>query len=186
MKKDLLIVFAAVLLIAALISGTEFQTVDEYYLTHLDDITAESETVTLSIRCDAALAHYDQLDPALRSDEYVPADGVILPKTRLVLRSGDTAFDLLYRVVRSRQIQFEYQGADKNRFGSAYVKGIHYLYEFSCGPASGWIYRVNGEFPTEGCSRYALHNGDVVEWIYTCDLGGDAGLSLNASGGNAA
>ena len=52
MKKDILAVFAIVLIAAVLICGTEFQTVDEYYLTHIDDITPDSETVFISIRCD--------------------------------------------------------------------------------------------------------------------------------------
>ena len=52
MKKDIIAVFAVVLLFAVLISGTEFQSVEEYYLTHIDDITPESQTVFFSIRCD--------------------------------------------------------------------------------------------------------------------------------------
>lgn len=175
MKKDILAVFGIVLILAVLINGTHIQSVDEYYLTHIDDITPESETVTLSIRCDAVLQHYDELDPALRSEEFVPPDGVILPPTEYVLREGDTVFQILDRAVRSNRIQMEFQGAEENPFGSVYIQGIHYLYEFSCGPLSGWMYRVDGEFPHYGCSRYKLHDGQNIEWIYTCDLGQDAG-----------
>ncbi|MCI8496901.1 MAG: DUF4430 domain-containing protein [Clostridiales bacterium] len=159
--------------------GTDIQSVDEYYLTHIDDITSESQTVTLSIRCDEVLMHYSQLDKSLQSEEYVPPDGVILAPDEYVLREGDTVFDLLHRAVRHNQIPFEYQGADNSAFGSVYVQGIHYLYEFSCGETSGWIYRVNGEVPDQGCSQYLLQDGDVVEWVYSCDLGQDAGVSQN-------
>lgn len=183
MKKDILIVFSAVLLIAVLITGTDIQSVDEYYLTHIDDITPESETVTVSIRCDSVLDNYDKLDKNLQSEKYIPSDGVILEDTEYVLREGDTVFDLLYRAVRYNKIQFEYQGADENPFGSAYVQGINYLYEFSCGSTSGWVYMVNGEFPNYGCSKYELSDGDVVEWVYTCNLGQDVGYSMNNSGG---
>ena len=175
MKKDIIAIFVIVLLVALVISGTNIQSVDEYYLTHIDDITPESETVTLSIRCDTVLANYDDLDPALRSGEFVPPDGVILPPTEYVLRPGDTVFDLLDRAVRYNKIQMEYQGADQNSFGSVYVQGIHYLSEFSCGPLSGWMYRVDGEFPNYGCSKYELKDGQVIEWVYTCDLGRDVG-----------
>lgn len=175
MKKDIIAIFVIVLLVALVIGGTNIQSVDEYYLTHIDDITPESETVTLSIRCDTVLSHYDDLDPALRSGEFVPPDGVILPPTEYVLRPGDTVFDLLDRAVRYNKIQMEYQGADQNSFGSVYVQGIHYLYEFSCGPLSGWMYRVDGEFPNYGCSKYELKDGQVIEWVYTCDLGRDVG-----------
>ncbi len=43
------------------------------------------------------------------------------------------------------------------------------------GNLSGWMYSVNGWFPNYGCSRYALKDGDIVEWRYTCDLGYDVG-----------
>ncbi len=175
MKKDILAVFGIILILAVLINGTHIQSVDEYYLTHIDDITPESETVTLSIRCDTVLQHYEDLDPALRSEEFVPPDGVILPPTEYVLREGDTVFDILDRAVRYNKIQMEFQGAAKSPFGSVYMQGIHYLYEFSCGPLSGWMYRVDGEFPHYGCSRYELHDGQNIEWIYTCDLGQDIG-----------
>lgn len=175
MKKDLLALFGLILIIAVIINGTNIQSVDEYYLTHIDDITPESETVTLSIRCDTILDNYDDLDPSLKSEEFVPKDGIILPPTEYVLRPGDTVFDILDRAVRYNKIQMEYQGADKNSYGSVYIQGIHYLYEFSCGPLSGWMYRVDGEFPNYGCSKYELKDGQVIEWIYTCDLGRDAG-----------
>ena len=182
MKKDILAVFGIILLIAAVINGTNIQSVDEYYLTHIDDITPESETVIISIRCGTVLDNYDDLDPALKSEAFVPADGVILPPTEYVLRPGDTVFDILDRAVRYNRIQMEYMGADKNSYGSVYIQGIHYLYEFSCGPLSGWMYRVDGEFPNFGCSKYRLKDGQVIEWIYTCDLGKDVGCEWKEEG----
>ena len=175
MKKDILALFVIVLLVAVVINGTNIQSVDEYYLTHIDDITPDSETVTISIRCDTILQNYGDLDPALRSDEFVPPDGVILPVTEYELIEGDTVFSVLKRAVREKKIQMEYQGADGNGYKTVYVQGIHHLYEFSCGPLSGWMYRVNGEFPNKGCSDYELKDGDVIEWVYTCDLGQDIG-----------
>ena len=64
---------------------------------------------------------------------------------------------------------------EQHLYNSAYVEGINNLYEFDVGSLSGWMYSVNGWFPNYGCSRYALQNGDVVEWVYTCDLGYDVG-----------
>jgi hypothetical protein len=174
-KKDILSISVIIFLIAVVINGTNIQSIDEYYLTHIDDITPDSETVTISIRCDTILDNYDDLDPALRSEEFVPTDGVILPPTEYVLRPGDTVFDILDRAVRYNKIQMEYQGADQNSYGSVYIQGIHYLYEFSCGHLSGWMYRVDGEFPNYGCSKYKLKDGQIIEWIYTCDLGRDIG-----------
>lgn len=179
MKKDILIVFSALLLVVILILGTDFQTVDEYYLTHIDDITPQSKTITLSINCSSILDNYDKLDKTLQYEEYVPSDGVILSPTEYVLRDGDTVFDILNRVVRYNKIQFEYQGSDSNALSSIYVQGINYLYEFSCGSTSGWVYRVNGGITSYDCSKYDLKDGDVVEWLYTCDLGQDIGFTIN-------
>lgn len=177
MKKNILLIFAAVLVCFVCIQGVDIQSVDEYYLEHIEDITPNSKTVTMCIRCDSILDNYDDLDDNLKSEEFVPSDGVILKTTEYVLREGDTAFDILKRAVRHNKIQMEYQGADKNAYGSVYVQGIHYLYEFSCGPLSGWMYRVNGEFPNRGCSDYKPQNGDVIEWVYTCNLGKDVGCT---------
>lgn len=174
-KKDILAALIIILLLAFVISGTKIQSVDEYYLTHIDDITPQSATVTLSIECKTVLENLSVLDPALKAGNFVPEDGVILPCTRYVLRPGDTVYDILSRAVRYNKIQMEYQGADKNSFSSVYIKGINYLYEFSCGPLSGWMYTVNGIFPQYGCSKYELSDGDRIEWLYTCDLGRDVG-----------
>lgn len=173
MKKDFVALCLVALLLAFLIGGTKVQSVDDYYLTHIDDITPASETVYLGIECYTVLDNWSDLDPALRFERYVPQDGVILPRTQYVLRSNDTAFDILDRAVRYNRIHMEciYSA----NYGSVYVQGINQLYEFSCGELSGWMYRVNGKFPNYGCSRYRLRNGDVIEWLYTCDLGRDIG-----------
>ena len=60
-------------------------------------------------------------------------------------------------------------------YGSVYVEGINNLYEFDCGELSGWMYSVNGIYPNYGCSSYILKDGDVICWVYTCDLGYDVG-----------
>lgn len=171
MKKDLLVAAFVLFIIGWLATGTKIQSVEEYYLTHVDEITEDSETVTLEIRSDAVLDAMDKLKPGL--EQYIEPDGVILAKSDYVLRSGDTAFDLLNRATRHHRIPMEYQGADYNIYNSMYVQGINHLYEFNCGPLSGWMYKVNGEFPGIGVSRYELQDGDDVEFHYTCDLGHD-------------
>lgn len=179
MKKDLLGIFALILLISVLVMGTDIKSVDEYYKTNIDNITETSETVTVSICCDTVLDNYEKLSENLKSEEFIPQDGIILEPTEYVIRPGDTVFDILDRAVRYNRIQMEYQGADENNFGSVYIQGINYLYEFSCGPLSGWMYKVNGEFPNRGCSKYKLNDGDVIEWVYTCNLGVDVRCDWN-------
>lgn len=185
-KKNIILFIAAAAVLIAAVFGLNIQSVDEYYSGDADcgsseNSVVQSRTVTLEIRCDTVLKNYENLDDRLKSDEYVPPDGVILPATEYELFEGDTVFSVLSRAVREKKIQMEYQGADGNGYKTVYVQGIHHLYEFSCGPLSGWMYRVNGEFPNKGCSDYELNDGDVIEWAYTCDLGRDIGCEVGGT-----
>lgn len=173
MKKDLIVAVIAIFLIVVIACGTKIQSVDDYYLTHIDDITPDSQTVTVSIRCDTVFDNWDKLDDNLKYEKYVPQSGAILDDYKMVLRKGDTVYDVLNRAVRHHKIHMEC--VYSANYGSVYVQGINNLYEFSCGELSGWMYRVNGVFPNYGCSKYVLKGGDVVEWVYTCDLGRDVG-----------
>ena len=165
MKKDLFALSLVVFLLVFIFSGTKIQSVD--------DITEESETVFLTVSCSTVLDNWENLDPALKHEKYVPSDGYILERTEYVLRKGDTVFDILDRAVRYNKIQMEciYSA----NYASVYVQGINHLYEFSCGELSGWMFSVNGKFPNYGCSRYELKDGDEILWAYTCDLGRDVG-----------
>ena len=128
-------------------------------------------TCTFSIECSTILNNLDMLDPDKL--EIVPSDGVILAKTTVTFYEGESVFDVLQRICKEYGIHMEAEWTPI--YNSAYVEGIHNLYEFDCGALSGWMYRVNGWYPNYGCSRYQLQDGDVVEWRYTCDLGNDIG-----------
>lgn len=131
---------------------------------------------TVTIECSTVLAHMDDLSPG--KAEIVPSDGVLLPETAVAFSEGDTVFDVLQQVCRAQGIHMESNWTPA--YNSAYIEGIGNLYEFDCGEGSGWMYRVNGEFPNYGCSRYTLADGDTVEWVYTCDFGADVGGGLGA------
>ena len=142
---------------------------------------AETETAgscTVSISCATILDNLDQLNAA--KADFVPDDGVILPETELSFTEGETAFDLLQRVCRENGISMESSWSPL--YKTAYIEGIANLYEFDCGKLSGWMYSVNGEFPNYGCSGYTLQDGDVICWVYTCDLGEDVGGGYAAAG----
>lgn len=127
--------------------------------------------VTLSVQCGVILDNMEDLDPD--KAELVPADGVLYAATELEFTEGESVFDVLSRAMKDAKIHMEYSSTPV--YQSAYIEGIGNLYELDCGPLSGWMYRVNGEFPPYGCSRWAVQAGDVIEWIYTCDLGRDIG-----------
>ncbi len=136
----------------------------------------QKRTVTIAIRVDTLLKHWNKLDPSLQSEKYVPKNGIILKPTKYELLSEkDTVWDVLQRATKEHKIQMEYQGANENIYNSIYVEGINHLYEFSAGELSGWMYKVNGVYPNYGCSQYVLKDGDIIEWNYTVDLGRDLG-----------
>ena len=138
--------------------------------------TPKKRSVTIAIRVDTLLKNWDLLDPSLQSEKYVPNNGVILKTTTYELLSdNDTVWDVLQRATKEHKIQMGYQGAHDNIYNRVYIGGIKHIYEFSAGPLSGWMYKVNGVYPNYGCSQYTLKDGDVIEWHYTVDLGRDLG-----------
>lgn len=134
-------------------------------------ITDTAHTCTLSISCATILDNMDFCDP--EKVELVPEDGWILRPTTVTFYEGESVFNVLQRTCKQQRIHMEF--VNTPIYNSAYIEGIHNLYEFDVGELSGWMYQVNGWFPNYGCSRYQLRNGDVIEWVYTCDLGNDVG-----------
>ena len=160
-------------------------TAEEIKVDNSDDFTASNAgnvslkpkvpkpvTVTLEIRCDTLSQDMDRLEnPAIK--DYIPEDGTILAKTTYKGTTDNTVFDALNTLCRNNDIQLEFSYTPL--YASYYIEGINYLYEFDGGPQSGWMYKVNNWFPNYGCSKYVLQDKDVIQWIYTCDLGRDIG-----------
>lgn len=132
----------------------------------------DQKLVTISIRCDTAVEKGMNLEAKWAG--IVPSSGTILQATTMEFQSGDTVFDVLCRVRDTYKIQVEYSGTN----GAQYIEGINNLYEFDGGRWSGWMYCVNDWYPNYGCGQYAVKNGDVIEWNYTCNLGKDLGHQM--------
>ena len=135
------------------------------------EISDVEYTCTISVRCDTILDNIDWLDK--EKVELVPEDGVIFPAAEVTFYEGESVFNVLQREMKKARIHMEFSSVPM--YNSVYIEGINNLYEFDCGELSGWMYKVNSWFPNYGCSRYLLKDGDVVEWVYTCDLGVDVG-----------
>jgi len=133
--------------------------------------TDKAMTCTLSVRCDTILNNIELLDKD--KWELVPEDGVIFATTTVIFYEGESVLNILQREMKRAGIHMEFSNVPM--YNSAYIEGINNLYEFDVGELSGWMYKVNDWFPNYGCSRYQLKQGDVVEWVYTCDLGKDVG-----------
>ena len=130
-------------------------------------------TCTLEIRCDTLCENLDQLKP--EKAVLVPEDGTLLSVTEVEFTGGESVFDVFRQVLRNEKIHFEY--VDASAYDSVYIEGIGNLYEYDCGPQSGWMYSVNGVHPGLGCSAYTLADGDAVVFSYTCNLGADLGAN---------
>ena len=121
---------------------------------------------SLTIRCDTLLEHL----PELAEGNGARPGGRAAP-----FRGGGFIFGRRERVRRVKAgvaVPANASGV----FGKApprILRGICNLYEYDCGELSGWLYRINGETPGYSCSEYPLSDGDVLEFLYTCDLGDD-------------
>lgn len=165
LKKRNIKNFIAVLVVTAvavtLVCVTDLRSADEYY--NGEDITKTDiiGTVTFTIRCDTVAGKTES--------EHIPEDGVILDTVSFDIEKGETVYDILVEAARKYNIHIENNGSAD----MAYIAGINYLYEYDHGDLSGWVYHVNGVSPSVGCGEYELADGDVIEWLYTCELGND-------------
>ncbi|MDO4938578.1 MAG: DUF4430 domain-containing protein [Lachnospiraceae bacterium] len=71
---------------------------------------------------------------------------------------GDSALDAL--IAAGKNLGYEI------RWNDDYVTYIGDLGEKSCGPASGWMYDVNGEMPSESIVKYIVNDGDTVTFSF--------------------
>lgn len=99
--------------------------------------------------------------------------GTILNTTTIEINDSKTILEILQRATKERRIHMEYRGLN----ATAYVEGIHNIYEFDRGPESGWMYSVNGVFPNVSAGVFQVNPGDDIRWLYTEDLGRDLGAS---------
>lgn len=120
--------------------------------------------VYLSIDVKTILDHKSDLKQGL--EKYVPEDGWILPKTRVLCYEGETAWDVMSRECKARGISV--QSTYTQFYGSVYMEGIHHIGEFDCGATSGWVYEVDGWIPNYSSSRYVMAEGEYLRWRYSC------------------
>ena len=136
-----------------------------------EEAASSGKTCTISISCSTILNNMDKCDPAISG--IIPSGGTILSATTVEFTDGETVYDVLQRVCQSKGIQLEASWSPT--YNSAYIEGIANIYEFDVGSGSGWMYKVNGQFPNYGCSSYSLKGGESICWVYTCNLGSDVG-----------
>ncbi len=176
-KTRITLIFAAVFIALVLVIalGTDIRKPEEYYSTSGSSEPEGDFEVTMSVDCSVVLQNMDLLPAGLKESGTIPENGIMLQETIFSANEGDSVFDILLKATQQFRIQMEYTGDPDAGISAVYIKSIGHLYEFSCGPLSGWMFRVNKEFPGDDSSGYILQPGDRVEWMFTCDLGRDIG-----------
>lgn len=88
---------------------------------------------------------------------------------------GTTAMDVFRQVLTANGYSYEAKGS----YVQAVIKpdGTK-VAEFSKGPNSGWVFRVNGEFPDVAMQDFRLSDGDVIEVFFTADYMDEPGMFL--------
>jgi len=128
--------------------------------------TKIAKTVSLSINCKSLLTNIEKTDKSVI--DIIPKYGVILSVTSISLaKDGDTVYDALIKIAKERSLIISAKGSGD----STYISGINGIKEFNCGSLSGWKYKVNGKFPGVGVGGYTPEDGDIIEFVYSCDLG---------------
>lgn len=121
---------------------------------------------TIEIRCDNATARKDSITNQGIRDS-IPDDGTILEVTTYTGNEGFTVYDVLAAVTAAHNPVIPIvANADRS-----YVSSINNLSEKNVGPTSGWTYRVNGVLPMMAANQYKVKDGDVIKWIYVCQMG---------------
>ena len=121
---------------------------------------------TIEIRCDNATARKDSITNQGIRDS-IPDDGTILEVTTYTGKVGFTVYDVLAAVTAAHNPVIPIvANADRS-----YVSSINNLSEKNVGPTSVWTYRVNGVLPMMAANQYKVKDGDVIKWIYVCQLG---------------
>lgn len=155
-RGNVLTIFILMAAALAFVLLTNFESVDKHYSTDKSPVDFVGE-VTLSIRCDT-----------VAGKKGAPKEEYMLSVGTYRIGSETTVFEVLSEACRQNRIALSYTSV-----GGIYIKGIGELYEFDFGDLSGWMYAVNGTFPSVGAGDYRLSPGDSIEFRYTCSLGND-------------
>ena len=99
----------------------------------------------------------------------------ILPTVVRDLPEGTTAFEVFKQVLAANGYTYDAKGS--------YVRAViapdgTKVAELSKGQYSGWMYRVNGEFPDTYMGAYELEDGDGIEVLFTADYTKEPGAFL--------
>ncbi len=161
-KSKIISFIALVALLSVLLFGCTFTSVDDHYSVQLEG----DFEVSFLISCEKVLTTegaFEGLPNTLKP--LIPKDGYFIPKVDVLCVEGDSVTDLLRKICANKNISLTITGGN-------YIASIGGLSEkMYANNLGGWMYKVNGVFPNKSASMYTLVEGDIVEWLYTCEPG---------------
>ncbi|NEU30989.1 DUF4430 domain-containing protein [bacterium LRH843] len=90
-------------------------------------------------------------------------NGPILANQKIEVTAGETALELLQRVLEGEKINYDIR---ESSWGS-YIAKINGEKEATLGGWDGWAFKVNGVMPQVGADTYYLENSDEVQFYYS-------------------
>lgn len=134
----------------------------------LSACAAKKTTCTLTIACETALTSAG-LDA--ETVAALPSDGYLLPATEVEFTDGESVLEVLRRTAQEHALTLDVVDGEY-----PYVNAIGPLAGGSAGPMAGWLFSVNGEYPSVGAADIKVQAGDAIVFSYTCDGGADLGI----------
>ncbi len=134
-------------------------------------------------------------DKGIRSEEENMEDiyrtplGEFIKEAKVPFAEGENIPDVTLRLLNALNIECGYSGTAEEGFymqslNDMTVGEVYYasLGEFDAGSQSGWMVTYNNWFMDQGASAFTVENGDVIDWLYSCQWGSDIGNNwMNAS-----
>lgn len=128
--------------------------------------SAENIEFWFSVNCSKISENMDSIEnEAIR--DLVPKDGIIFAEAAIGTSKEGSIMDATIDVCKALNLPFD------NSQG--YLSMLANISTGDCGDYSGWLVKVNGEFPEVGVDQIDLQYGDKIEWIYSLDGGADIG-----------
>lgn len=119
-----------------------------------------------SINCSKISENMDAIEnEAIR--DLVPEDGIIFAEAAIGTSNSGSIMDATIEFCKAMNLSYD--------DSQGYITMLADISAGDCGGWSGWLVKINGEFPQVGADEIDLNNGDKIEWIYSLDGGSDIG-----------
>lgn len=117
--------------------------------------SGKSITVSLRVDCTAAVEYGIRNEASF--EKIIPQDGIML-ECEVEVQEGASMLDAVKAAFAEQKIVYVESGG--------YISSIGGLAQTACGAMSGWLTKLNGEFPSVSAAETAISDGDKIELIY--------------------